>query len=651
MCGIAGIISSNPSHQKSLLPMARLLRHRGPDDEGFILLSGKKVSHLAGSETHPSSVSHHDLGGCMIENFDVDQASVGLAHRRLSIIDLSPNGHQPMTRDGKVWIAYNGEAYNYLEVRAELESEGISFTTESDTEVVLAAYERWGTESFSRLNGMWAMAILDLPKERVILSRDRFGIKPLYVYAGGNALAFASEIKSFQAIPGWKAKANEGAIHDFLFKSLSDHTRETFFENVHQLLPGHFASIKIDARERDLSCVKQQPWYGLPSATEEVSLDESVESFRELFLDSVRLRMRSDVRLGSCLSGGLDSSSIVGAMRALSEESKIDVITSCSTHKEFDESSYADLVSRFTNSRSSKVFPDPDALIEIIDSILWHQDEPFGSASIYAQWSVFEKARELEIPVMLDGQGADESHCGYNSFLRPYVIGQLSKGRLSSLWANLKLLRPTKRKAFGSILRGLLDLLTPSAFSEFFSSRAEAAKKKNWYFGTKRILKTSSLARQENLSEHSRFMMKHGLRMLLHWEDRNSMAHSIESRVPFLDYRLMPLIFSLSDNQRIAGGWSKGIIRKAMNGLLPDEIIFRTDKMGFVTPESLWASNEWSEFYLSEMREISEEWGELIGPRVVDPFEKFLRKEKGYDPLFWKVTCLNRWRKIFKVEL
>jgi asparagine synthase (glutamine-hydrolysing) len=651
MCGIAGIISRESRSLESLVSMARLLRHRGPDDEGFLVLEGESPTPLAGEESHPSSIARHSLKDCKIEKFSFEGVSLGMAHRRLSIIDLSANGHQPMSRNNKVWITYNGEVYNYLEIRNELEGQGVSFSTDSDTEVVLAAYERWGVESFSRLNGMWAMAILDLNSRKIILSRDRFGIKPLYLYAEEQSLSFASEIKAFKALPNWNPRANEGAIHEFLFNSLSDHTEKTFFKDVNQLLPGHFVSIDIDRTVHSLQGIKQERWYDLPIDSPEVSFEKGIDPFKALFLDSVRIRMRSDVQFGSCLSGGLDSSSIVGAMRELSAESQISTITSCSIHKEFDESFFADQVVDFTNAKSAKVFPDPNSLSKKIDDIIWHQDEPFGSASIYAQWCVFEKARDLGIPVMLDGQGADETHCGYNSFLRPYVSGQLRTCNFLSLWRNLKLLRPSTRKAAGSFLRGLLDLSTPTPLGNYFSSLKEEKRMKGWYFGRERLPSSSSMARQYNLRDHSAYMMNTGMRMLLHWEDRNSMAHSVESRVPFLDYRLMPFLFSLSDAERVEGGWSKSIIRKSMCGLLPDEVIHRQDKMGFVTPESIWAKNECRELYLRDLKELPECWGDLIGPGIAESFGGFLRGEKEYNSIFWKILCLNRWRKIFGVSL
>ncbi len=649
MCGISGIISKDLGFQKSLLAMNRLIKHRGPDDEGFIYLNNNKIVHLAGEETNPLSIIQHSLADSKIEIYSPKNAIVGIAHRRLSIIDITAQGHQPMSRDGKTWIVYNGEVFNYIELREELKGYGVKFQTNTDTEVILAAYEKWGLKSFDKLNGMWGLAILDLRERKVLLCRDRFGIKPLYYRGSKKGMAFASEIKSFTALPDWEAIGNEAAIHDYLFKSLSDHSEQTFFKGVNQLLPGHYMSFDIDQSGQQNT--HQIAWYKLPSKGLEVSSVDVVSEFHELFLDSVRLRMRSDVKIGSCLSGGLDSSSIVGAMRTLVPDKEIQTITACSKHIKFDESMFANMVANFTNSKSSKVYPNPAYLIQKIDKLVWHQDEPFGSASIFAQWCVFEHAKALGIPVMLDGQGADETHCGYNSFLRPYVLGELTEGRMLDLWNNLKLIRPNKRKAFGSILRGYIDQYTPNNWSQLAASHYENKKKKGWYFGHERIIESYSLNSQRNLREHSKFMINHGMRMLLHWEDRNSMAHSIESRVPFLDYRMIPLLLSLNDNQRVAGGWTKSIIRHSMDGILPQKVIFRKDKMGFVTPESIWAKNELKDLYLKELENLPKHWGELIGDKIKVSYDSFLSGEIAYDSLFWKVMCLNRWRIVFNVKL
>ena len=649
MCGISGLINCNQNFTKSLIGMTRKLAHRGPDDEGFLILDSGKNYHLASSHTNPDSVDFHSLGSSKIESFSPIEPIIGLGHRRLSIVDLSPNGHQPMSRNNTTWLVFNGEIFNYIELRKELAKLGLVFKTDTDTEVILAAYETWGLKCFEKFNGMWGLAILDLEKRQVHLCRDRYGIKPLYYRNSEGSFSFASEIKAFTALPDWCARANEAVIHDYLFKSLLDHSEETFFIGVRHVLPGHYITIDID--EKIVRDPRQIAWYNLPFKDTSDSPVNEVSQFKQLFLDSVKLRMRSDVKIGSCLSGGLDSSSIVGAMRALAPESRIETITACSKHKQFDESLYAEMVTNFTDSNSSKIFPDAKKLSKIIDKIIWHQDEPFCSASIFAQWCVFEKAKHLGIQVLLDGQGADETHCGYNSYIRPYVIGPLKQKNLRSLWKNLKLIRQNRRKVIGSILRGLLDCYIPTFINDLIAARKERIKKKGWYFGRKRIIDSYSLAREKNLKEHSKFMIQHGMRMLLHWEDRNSMAHSVESRVPFLDYRILPLLASLSDQQRVEGGWSKSIIRKSMHGLLPDEVIYRKDKMGFVTAESIWAKYECKNLYLKELDEISKHWGELIGPKIKNSYEKFLRGEKAYDPIFWKILCLNRWRSVFNVKL
>lgn len=649
MCGISGLINCDQNFQDSLIGMTRKLAHRGPDDEGFLIIDSQNHHHLASNHTNPDSLDFHSLSNSKIESFSLIKPFIGLGHRRLSIVDLSPKGHQPMSRDNSNWIVFNGEIFNYLELRDELENLGLVFKTDTDTEVILAAYETWGLKCFEKFNGMWGLAILDLKKRQIHLCRDRYGIKPLYYRNSAGSFSFASEIKAFTELPDWSAQANEAVIHDFLFKSITDHSEDTFFVGVNHILPGHYLTINID--EKITKKPEQTSWYNLPFNKSTHCTENVVREFKKLFLDSVKLRMRADVKIGSCLSGGLDSSSIIGAMRKLEPELKIETITACSKHEQFDESEFADMVTSFTSSKSSKIFPDPKELSKKIDMIVWHQDEPFCSASIFAQWCVFEKAKLLQIPVMLDGQGADETHCGYKSFLRPFVIGQIKQNKFGELWKTLRLIRPNRRKAIGSIIRGILDCYIPTFINDWVAYRKEKSKKKGWYFGNQRTISSYSLSREKNLKEHSRLMIQHGMRMLLHWEDRNSMAHSIESRVPFLDYRILQLLSSLNDQQRVEGGWSKSIIRRSMHGLLPDAVLYRKDKMGFVTPESLWAKNECQNLYQGELEEISKHWGKLIGPKIKNSYEQFLNGKKEYDPMFWKVLCLNRWRKVFDVKL
>ena len=282
MCGITGIIGTPKNFQCSLQKMNRLLSHRGPDDEGYIFLNDNKIFRLAGEDTNHSSIILHALENFRVKKYKRDEPVIGLGHRRLSIIDVTAQGHQPMTRDGKTWITYNGEVFNYLELKIELSASGFKFKTNTDTEVILAAYEKWGVKCFEKFNGMWGLAILDLEKRDLILCRDRFGVKPLYFMNIKGGVAFASEIKAFTALPEWEAIANEAAIHDYFFKGLTDHSDQTFFEGVHQLLPGHYMKLKIDFIASHQ--IKQFKWYEFPAKGPELKFEDAVEQFKELFL-------------------------------------------------------------------------------------------------------------------------------------------------------------------------------------------------------------------------------------------------------------------------------------------------------------------------------------------------------------------------------
>ena len=651
MCGISGIFSKSLNYLEVLPRMASLMKHRGPDDEGYLLFSHNKARPLAGPETVKATCLRQSPYSPEKEFAPSEKDIGGLAHRRLSIIDLSPNGHQPMTRNGKTWLVYNGEVYNYVELRQELKGKGIQFQTESDSEVVLAAYDNWGTDCFNKFNGMWAMAILDVNRRKALFSRDRFGIKPLYFHATDQAFSFASEIKCFEALPNWSAQASLDVIHEFLFQGISDHTASTFFKGVMQLLPGHFMELDVDAPPRSSEEIVSRNWYSLSSSTEYISGMDGIEELRTLFLDSVRMRMRTDVPLGSCLSGGVDSSSIVGAMTHLHPQAEIRTVTACSKHAKFDESHYADEVVRFTGASACKVYPDPDQLLVDIDKLVRHQDEPFGSTSIYAQWKVFEEAKRNGLTVMLDGQGADETHCGYSSFLRPYVKGLLRQFKFSRAWKDLCRLRPNLKKSASSLWRGFLDASIP----ENWQLDAALGRRENnlplWYHGKARLSGGISPGVPKNLNAYISNMVETSVRMLLHWEDRNSMAHSIEARVPFLDYRIPALMLTLADHEKIKEGWTKSTLRHAMRGLVPKNVLFRKDKMAFATPESIWIRGNMGEAFSDELVSACSNWGGLFGPELIKEFKEVRKGQKTYEFIYWKIVCLERWRQVFRVKV
>src|SRR5579859_3237673 len=424
MCAIIGLISTKSGIWPYVREMANLLRHRGPDDEGYLLIGEGKPVCWGGEDTptsaYAASTPYRPLNKLSPSAASI-QPALALGHRRLSILDLSPLGHQPMCYRDRYWIVYNGEVYNFLELRAELEAAGHRFLSHCDTEVILAAYAQWGTDCFGRFNGMWAMAIYDTQEQRLVLSRDRFGVKPLYFWQTSELFAFASEIKAFTCLPGWCARLNGQAVHDYLLSGLQDHSRETLFAGVFQLEPGHYA--QMDCRplqgNRPASNATDLPvkleilrWYQITPAPFQGTFETAAARLRELLMDSVRLRLRSDVPVGSCLSGGLDSSSIVCATRQLLNAKGGDAghktFSACSEIERYDERRFIKQVVEATGVEPYYVFPAADGLIAEMDKVIWHQDEPFAGTSIYAQWCVFSSAAQQRMKVMLDGQGADE---------------------------------------------------------------------------------------------------------------------------------------------------------------------------------------------------------------------------------------------------
>jgi asparagine synthase (glutamine-hydrolysing) len=420
MCGISGIwhLDNSRSISPSLIAqMTFTLRHRGPDDEGYLFVDTVTGHHEGrrGRDTVPE-----------LQMPDVRQGSekrydLAFGFRRLSIIDLSPAGHQPMgNADGSLWVVYNGEIYNYLELREELKARGHTFRTATDTEVILCAYEEWGEACLERFNGMWAFALWDGHRQQLFCARDRFGIKPFYYVWDGTTFAFASEIKALLQMPDITRRPNEPVIYDYLRYGHLDHSEETFFTGIKQFPPAHFLLLR-PTRQFSL----RRYWDLIPDRRAEplFTSDASyAERFYSLFEDAVRLRLRSDVPIGTCLSGGLDSSAIVCvANKLLLDENVIDpdlvgerqrTFSSCFDDRQYDERQYIQAVLALTGAEPNYTFPKGGELLDALTKLMWHQDEPFGSTSIYAQWRVMEKTAERGVKVLLDGQGGDELLAG-----------------------------------------------------------------------------------------------------------------------------------------------------------------------------------------------------------------------------------------------
>lgn len=578
MCGIAGLIHKTSedviARRRTLGAMDRL-RHRGPDAQGMV-----NINWLNGY-------------------------SLTLGHRRLSIIDLGPGGAQPIESQSKRFtLVFNGEIYNYREIRANLVSLGCIFQTNSDTEVLLQAWETWGKDSLDKLEGMFSFAITDAKTGLLTLVRDAFGIKPLFYSLKNQEFMFSSEIPSLLALDGGRAKANLEAARRFLEIGHYDDSSQTFVAGVQSVLPGHLIEVQSEQGRLALEDIR---WFDPVFEPRSISRTQASSEIRDALLDAVRLNMRSDVEVGAALSGGLDSTSVVAAMRYIEPNREIKTFSFVSPGQRSDESKWSTLAAQSLGVRNYQVFAEPGSFENDISSLIKAQGEPFGSTSIYAQFKVFERARQEGVTVTLDGQGADELFAGYHGYpasrfrslaeSRQYIkLLSLSNewakwpGRDAS-WARLvalqsmvprlsKLprLRKLARRFVVNTVATPTETIWNSEYDVFDQIEDQVAHGQD-YIGRRLI---------ENLV-HA--LGIGGVTQLLRHADRNSMHWSIESRVPFLTHNLTKKVLSLPEEYLLSsGGETKSIFREAMAGLVPEEIRIRRDKVGFEAPNFGWDS-------------------------------------------------------------
>lgn len=658
MCGIAGIISSEPAQLRRVREMTRLLRHRGPDDEGFLLAERSGLSSLGGEET-PQSV--YDAGLASKWRDPAEDAFMAMGHRRLSILDLTARGHQPMRKKDRFWIVYNGEVFNYIELRDELAALGETFQSGTDTEVILTAFAVWGKGCFARFNGMWAIAVYDAAADELTLCRDRFGVKPLYYLRSGGALAFASEIKAFTGLQSWQPRCNIEVAVRFLAVGAQDTGSETMFEDVHQLKPGHLLELRpADIAGTGTVNLIQECWYKLQGTKFSGSFEEAARDFRDLFTDTVRLRLRSDVPLGFCLSGGLDSSAIIAAAGSLlkndSSQNVLQSFTSCSLIARYDERCYAEIAARAAQAMPTFIYPNEQDLFDLLPELIWAQDEPFASTSIFAQWCVFAAAARSGVKVMLDGQGADESLCGYHNFLRPFFCGLLLSQNWKRAWQETRAIRSSGTKTATALLRAAVDILLPTSFQAKQTHKRRLRKAPQWLDKkiTRQALAAADheiVARGQSAGQLSTKLLSGAhVQALLHWEDRNSMAHSIESRVPFLDYRLVEFIVGLPDVFKIRNGYKKAVLRSGLRNLVPDNILDRKDKLGFVTPEAEWAMSS-SKLFRKHLCSALEAASPLLSSSALREFDEIQSGRRAYSPALWRALCFGHWLRRFEIRL
>jgi asparagine synthase (glutamine-hydrolysing) len=563
MCGIAGIFSFRTTvSELDIIAMTDEIKHRGPDGDGVWIS---------------------------------DESQIGLGHRRLAIIDLSPLGAQPMHYgEDRFTITFNGEIYNYLELKEQLQQKGYKFKSQSDTEVLLALYSEKKERCLDDLEGMFAFAIWDNKEKTLFCARDRFGEKPFYFYKDDKRFVFASEMKAL-----WKANVTRTVYDEQLFYYLNfdlvrnpskpDHT---LYRNVFLLEAAHY--LKIDHQGK-LYC--QRYWDIDLEQKTNIALNEAKERFLALFTQSIDRRLRSDVAVGSSLSGGLDSSSIVAVINKIKGNNQVQKTFSARFENfEKDEGHYIDLVVDSTNTSAFYTWPDEQKFLTEFENLCYHQEEPFGSASIFAQWEVMKLAKEHHVTVLLDGQGADEIVAGYHHDFKKYY-GELFRTNKFKLATELnsyeqyygKKFNLSAATKFQSVFPDLTYSLKNSLISKFLR------KNPNLNFDFYKQYADCSYPYKINFDLNKDLKdetLHYGLHELLRYADRNSMAFSREIRLPFLDYKIVEFLFSLPNEYKIKDGITKYIVRKSMSGIVPQEIIDRKEKIGYEPPQKKWMESK-----------------------------------------------------------
>lgn len=603
MCGISGIVNlkNQPVILDDIEKMNNQIIHRGPDGFGFYFGS----------------------------NF-------AFGHRRLSILDLSEDGKQPMQYGSDFIITYNGEIYNYIELKEELENLGCTFRSKTDTEVILAAYQIWGQACVSRFNGMWSFAIFDRVKNILFCSRDRFGVKPFYFTQTQTFFAFGSEIKQLISfLPS--VNCNRQLLLDYLVLGIEEHTDGTFFQGIQKLLGGHNLVYDLTSHNYEIN-----PFYTLQPSSDlsQVSEKEATELYQNQLYDAVKLRMRSDVEVGTCLSGGLDSSAITAfSSEVLRKESEtqIKAIHAKVNEKSIDESAFAMQVSEYCHTDLVLVEPTVSDFQNSLNHVIEIQEEPFGSPSIILQYFVLKKAREKNCLVMLDGQGGDETLLGYERYYPAFIMKQ--KG-----WKKVKAFMNSSDNSRLS----KIDLLKYYFYFTKYSFRIKELKKRHSYIkkvfldGFESPILKESAAKYLDIEAMQKLeILKTQLPHLLKYEDKNSMANSVETRLPFLDYRCVELALALPDQFKIKEGWTKNVLRLAVDSWLPKEVVWRKDKLGFNAPEKNWLGSMRTEMNDAVLN--SSLLDQLIDKENFQFASLDLRTQ-------WRLFNIAKWEQIFKVQ-
>jgi len=604
MCGITGIIKkdNNKVTESELKIITDVIQHRGPD--GFGYYTSEKL---------------------------------GFGHRRLAIIDLSEAGAQPMYYDDKYVITFNGEIYNYIEVRNELIQQGYFFKSDSDTEVILASYDKWGSDCVSKFNGMWAFAIHDKVRKIVFCSRDRFGVKPFYYHNSSSSFSFGSEIKSLLGTS--TPTVNEKILINYLVAGFEEYNEETFFNGIKKLPAGHNLVYHLQENKYIIT-----PYYKLQINPDlaQLSDEENQQLFERELFRSISYRLRSDVKVGTCLSGGVDSSAIASISALLQSKvttERFNAFTSIPTETQSQEDQYAEMVVKKSNLNWFTTKPETDDFIRILNEVIKLQEEPFGGPSVFMQYFVFQMARQNGCTVILDGQGGDESLLGYERYYATILLSQPWHQRILSFFNASRNSRLSKKE----LLSYIFYFSNPYLRRRYLEKRSSFVKKEYLNLLDNELFEqlgdTYSSPSKLSIFELTKMQLPH----LLKYEDKNSMAHSIESRLPFLDYKLVETSISLPSSLKMKDGWTKFILRKTLEKYAPSEIAWRKSKLGFNAPEKTWIDS-------IEPQMFKFVTDSPIIKRISNT--DILKKKWNSLPLRtkWKLFNIAKWESIYNVK-
>jgi asparagine synthase (glutamine-hydrolysing) len=626
MCGILGHITSktNQLDLNTFNDSLKLMHHRGPNDIGTARIN-------------------------LAENIVI------LGQTRLSIIDLTSSGHQPMfSADGNSVLIFNGEIYNYIELKIELEKLGHEFKTQSDTEVLLHAWLEWGSDCLIKLTGMFAFAILDKSANSLTLVRDAFGIKPLFLYQKDNTVIFSSEIHSIKHFVIENLEINQQKLYDYLIHGHYDDTFQSFYQDIEHIKPSHLIRFDLNTGLRET----QRWWWPSVIENKTISFEQACTRFKELFLKNIMLHMRSDVPVGVALSGGLDSSSVACAVRYLYPNLPIHTFTYVARGTNFDEEKWADYINKYIDATPHKVYASDESLSADLQSLLHHQGEPFGSTSIYAGYKVFQAVNEAGIVVSLDGQGADELLGGYRGYPGERIRSLLERGLLVKA---ISFLHKWSQWPGRSITLGIFTLVQATlpiswqllprkmagrpAVPNWIKWEPLITKKINPLTSLNSIIPKESSSGRRMISTLRHIVTNGSLVNLLRHGDRNSMRWSVESRVPFLTIELAEFLFSLPESYLVSdNGQTKRLLRSSLRGIVPDEVLDRKDKIGFATPERSWLKK--MQISENDMNVLNAHVSYIDSKKLLDRINKIANDSSNMDFQVWRVINVIEWLKI-----